>query len=328
VSGPTIAFRIGIGLVWGLFMSVGACWPAAQTTLVRSSSGASISIDAAPVPLNPQRPSEVAIGDFEYAGGLVLSSRQTDQLHGLSDLEITGSDKLTAVSDIGYFVEARLVFDGRNRLVGLTDGRMTQLIGPDGAPLLDKLDADAEGLALMPGGDRLVSFERHHRIWLYPAGGGFPRPVPMPEASFPPNEGMEALAPDPEAGADAYIVGAEVTGETWTCRLSSPSCTKGTPVAKPEAFGLVAIRRLPGSLSVFLLRAFDEERGNRNSLQVFRGTVMVARMDLAPPMTVDNYEGIAAVPRVDGTVRFYLISDDNASASQRTILLAFDWRPR
>ena len=150
----------------------------------------------------------------------------------------------------------------------------------------------------------------------------------MPEASFPPNEGMEALALDPEAGADAYIVGAEVTGDTWTCRLSSPSCIKAPPVAKPPEFGLVAIRRLPGSLSVFLLRAFDEERGNRNSLQVFRGTVMVARMDLAPPMTVDNYEGIAAVPRADGTVRFYLISDDNASASQRTILLAFDWRPR
>jgi hypothetical protein len=51
-------------------------------------------------------------------------------------------------------------------------------------------------------------------------------------------------------------------------------------------------------------------------------------MDLAAPMTVDNCEGLAAVLRPDGGVRFYLLSDDNALASQRTLLLAFDWRPR
>ena len=139
---------------------------------------------------------------------------------------------------------------------------------------------------------------------------------------------MEALAADPEAGADAYVVGAEVTGDTWTCRLSLPLCIKGPSVAKPEEFGLVAIRRLPGMQSAYLLRAFDEKRGNRNSLQVFRGTAMIARMDLAPPMSVDNFEGLAAVRRADGGIRFYLISDDNAAARQRTILLAFDWQAR
>ena len=37
-------------------------------------------------------------------------------------------------------------------------------------------------------------------------------------------------------------------------------------------------------------------------------------------MTVDNFEGVAVVPWPDGRLRFYLISDDNASATQRTIL--------
>jgi hypothetical protein len=49
-------------------------------------------------------------------------------------------------------------------------------------------------------------------------------------------------------------------------------------------------------------------------------------MDLARPATVDNFEGLAAVPRADGGFRFYLLSDDNASATQRTLLLAFDWQ--
>jgi hypothetical protein len=50
-----------------------------------------------------------------------------------------------------------------------------------------------------------------------------------------------------------------------------------------------------------------------------------ARSDLAPPLTQDNFEGLAAVPRPEGT-RFYLLADDNALATQRTLLLAFDWQ--
>jgi hypothetical protein len=150
----------------------------------------------------------------------------------------------------------------------------------------------------------------------------------MPDATFPLNGGMEALAADAERGDDAYVVGAEISGETWTCRLSSPTCTKGSAVVKPAEFGLVAIRQLTGMRSAYLLRAFDEERGSRISLQVVRGTDVIARMDLAPPMTVDNFEGLAVVRREDGSFRFYLCSDDNASSSQRTILMAFDWRPR
>ena len=52
----------------------------------------------------------------------------------------------------------------------------------------------------------------------------------------------------------------------------------------------------------------------------------IGRLDLARPLTVDNFEGLAAVPAPDGGVRFYLISDDNFSPSQRTLQLAFDWK--
>ena len=306
----------------------GGVFAAPQSSPVAPISSGPISVDTVPVPLNSRNPSETAIGEFLYAGGLVLTSSQTDRLHGLSDLEVAGTDRLTAVGDMGILLDARLVLDRGERLVGLADVRLTRLTGEDGKPLSDKADADAEGLALLPNGDRLVSFERRDRIWLYPAAGGPPRPVPMPGVSFPLNSGLEALAADPEAGADAYLVGAEVSGDTWTCHLLSTPCIKGPTVDKPEGFSLVAVRRLPGMQTVYLLRAFDAARGLRISLQIRRSTDMVARMDLAPPMTEDNFEGVAAVPRPDGGVRFYLISDDNGSTTQRTLLLAFDWRPR
>ena len=41
-----------------------------------------------------------------------------------------------------------------------------------------------------------------------------------------------------------------------------------------------------------------------------------------------NPDACIRVVPADGGVRFYLLSDDNGSSSQRTLLLAFDWRPR
>jgi hypothetical protein len=241
---------------------------------------------------------------------------------------ITGKDKLIAVGDNGIFLDARLVLDEAERLVGIADGRITALVGENGQPLSNKEDADAEGLALLPNGDRLVSFERHHRILLYPAGGGPPYLVPAPDVVFPPNSGMEALTADTATGADAYRVGAESTGDTWTCRLSRPMCTEGAAVAMPEAFSLVAMHHLPGTRTAYLLRAFDPAQGTRVILTVVGAGTVVGRLDIAPPMTIDNFEGLAAVSGPGGRVRFYLISDDNFNDAQRTLLLAFDWQPR
>jgi len=320
----------GVSLRLGVVIgSMIAAWAAPQARPAATVPiGGSISIDSFPVPLRPQNPSDVWIGEFRYAGGLELTSRQTDLLHELSDMFVTGNGKLTAVGDEGILFDARLILDRSQRLVGVRDAHLTLLKGEDGKPLSDKAEADAEGLTQLPSGDRLVSFERHHRIWLYPASGGPPRPVPAPKIDLPSNEGMEALAADPEAGTDAYLVGTERAGDVWACRLSSTTCIKRLSVDKPEEFGLVAISRLPRKQTAYLLRAFDPVRGTRIMLKILRSTTLVAQMEMASPMTIDNFEGMAAVPLADGRIRFYLISDDNNSSSQRTLLFAFDWRPR
>ncbi len=52
-----------------------------------------------------------------------------------------------------------------------------------------------------------------------------------------------------------------------------------------------------------------------------------AQLKLANPLTVDNLEGVAAVASPNGGLRLYLISDDNFSSAERTLLLAFDLDP-
>ena len=285
-----------------------------------------IAIEAAAVPLNPRAPSMTAIGDFAYAGGLVLSSPQTNLLHELSDIVMAGPDRFAAVGDGGVLLKARLVLDESGRLVGVADADLTRLVGENGKPVVDTY-SDAEGLTLLPSGDSLISFEHRHRIWMYPKDGGTPRPVPSPHASFPSNAGMEALTAETDVANDAYMVGGEDSGQTWMCRLSA-GCVSGPTIEKPKDFGLVSMTRLSPGVTAYLLRAYDPVRGNRITLEILRDTTVIARMDIAPPMTVDNFEGVTSVAGANGARRFYLISDDNNRATQRTLLLAFDWQPR
>jgi hypothetical protein len=288
-----------------------------------------VPITAEPVPLNPADPKQDRIGDFVYAGGLALTSTGTARLHGLSDLRILSGNKLVAISDEGDLLEADLLFDKGGRPARLINARFSALADLDGKPLQGKQESDSEGLAILADGERLVSFEGRHRIWRYPAAGGAAQeaPFPMAAADFPPNGGMEALAAYPAGGPDAFVVGGEESGQTWICRLTGP-CVPSATVPKPREFGLVAAVALPQGRMAYLLRAWDAAQGNRITLTVRDATREIARMDMARPMTIDNLEGLDAVTDSDGSIRFYLISDDNFQSSQRTLLMAFDWRPQ
>ena len=291
----------------------------------------SVRVEVTPVPLDSQDASVRRIGSFTYAGGIEIHAAGSSEIHELSDLRIVADDHLIAVSDRASFFEARLLFDDAARLSGLTDPRVIPLVGEHGEPLAGT-DADAEGLAVFPHGDRLVSFERHHRIWLYPADGSAPRPTPAPDAEFPDNGGMEALSLYPSSGPDAYLVGSE-GGSIWLCRLSASCRETDLGALTPSGYGLTALAAygVDGGFAM-LARAYDPRRGNRISVRLIAATSdrsgrVLDEMTMAPPLTVDNFEGIAVVPRPPDGIRLYLVSDDNGSPTQRTYLLAFDWQP-
>ena len=305
-----------------------SCGPALPRTA--RATAVPISVEVTPVPLNAHDPSQRRIGSFVYAGGIEIRSPGSTTIFELSDLRIVSGDQLVAVSDRGTLFEARLLFDETERLSGLADARVTPLAGERGE-LLTGTEADAEGLELLPDGDRLVSFERDHRIWRYPADGSAPRPVSRPDATFPANEGMEALTRYPAAGPGAYLVGSE-GGTIWLCGQSATCKETAFGALVPPGLGLTGLSAYgeDGGFAM-LCRAYDPQRGIRISVRLIGtsgapGGVVVDEMTMAAPLTVDNFEGIAVVPRAAGGIRLYLVSDDNGSATQRTYLLAFDWQ--
>ena len=292
-----------------------------------------IDIIATPVPLNQSNPRQDRVGNFVYAGGVQLTTNQTARLHGLSDLKIKPDGTLMAVTDDGDILQAKLRLDANERLIGLTDAILKPLWDADGKPLQGKENADAEGFAILPSGDWLVSFERNHRVWRYPYASDSVEDASHPRTLFSDNEGMEALSPYPAAAPDAYLVGGE-EGEMWLCRLTT-ECTP-TPRQQPPSLdhGLTAIATFDGPAIAVLYRAFDPVRGARSIVRILKEPLrhrpapqLLDSFSLEGPLTRDNFEGLALVRNAKGGARLYLLSDDNFSGSQRTLLMAFDWAP-
>ena len=329
-----------LGLVGGLGGFATQCTPrrppVVATPPAPVPAGPEIAVTATPVSLDASNPARTTLdGGFAYAGGVSLTSAQTTRLHGLSDLAVGADGQLTAITDEGDLFQARIQLDATGRLVGVTEGKLRPLSGLDGQPLQGKQQGDAEGMAILPTGERLVSFERNHRIWLYPPGPngtwGTPRAAPKPATIFPDNEGMEALSAYPAAGPDAYLVGGE-EGEAWLCRLSA-DCKSLPPQSGPDfTWGLTAFASFDGAAVATLHRGFDPIRGWRSMVRFISDpTLPASRQRTSATLYLDgsvvhgNFEGLALTRSPGGGTRLYLVTDDGAPGDQKTLLVAFDW---
>ncbi|PZU72727.1 esterase-like activity of phytase family protein [Brevundimonas sp.] len=260
-----------------------------------------------------------------FAGGVEIVAAPTSPLHSLSDLKLTRGDGLVAVSDVGDLVQADLRLDRRGRLVGLDHIRARCLTLPDGAPIVDKADGDAEGLILTPQGDLLISFERRHRLWNYGPLSALtaPRPLRIPDFPFAENDGMEGIAVAP----DGWRVAGEAGG-VWDCspaRCVVVTAPPSTPVPDSE-YRITGMDRDPSGDGWFVVeRRFRLPFDARGRIRRMApdGTLGPVLIELKLPGTTDNFEGIAAQARAGG-VRLYILSDDNFNPVQRTLLLAFD----
>ncbi len=299
---------------------------------------ASIQLSARPVALDAEDRARQRVGDLQFLGGLDLRS-DAAAFGGLSGLSVSADGRLAAVTDRGHWFTARIVRNDAGRLVGLADAEMGPLRDTQGRPVTGEW-RDAESLERLPNGDWLVSFEREHRVWRYPAeaGGlqGRPVPVPAPEAiaRAPANGGVEALAPladgrilmlaqglKREGGARAgWLVGAGAI-EPLGYR-AAPNFLPTDAAVLPNGDVLVLTRHFTvlGGARVRLERIPAAAIDTETTLQ---GTLLA---HFRHPLTVDNFEGLAAVQGQDGATLVYILSDDNFNFFQRTLLLLFRLR--
>ena len=313
---------------------------AAATAMPGFVAADSVAVRSTSVPLNLQDPRQHVVGRLEYRGGLQLVS-DDPRFGGLSSLRVLpDGQRLAAVTDEGWWVSARLVYRDRH-LEGVADVEMGQLLGPDGGAPEGKDSRDAESLALLPDGGFIVGFEREHRLLRYPAGTGRPDGIPV---LYPPppglenapfNGGIEALVALRKGGllalTEYWIEKDQILG--WT---GGPNEWKRLGLRFEQALRPSDGALLPKGDVLILERAYNPQRGvvsvrvRQISREKIRpGSALGGRLvaEFAPPVTLDNYEGISAVRDESGETHVYIVSDDNLNpAQQRTLLLMFALR--
>jgi len=302
---------------------------------------AAIAVTATPLPLNERDEHQSVIGRLAYRGGIELRSENL-LFGGLSGLEVSDDGKtMTAMSDNGRWVRVALEYDARGYLSGTGPGLMKAIKPAAGYPLKGNW-RDAESIATDGNGGYFVAFERQHRIWHYrtPPADPFdavPVPLKAPDdiGQQPSNGGIEAMArlcdrrlliiSEKATSADGTAKAWVYDGKQW----------KALGYALTGSFHPTGAAVLPDCNLIVLERSFSLVEGVRARITfvpaksirpgaTLRGEELA---ELVPPVTVDNMEGIAARKGPDATPLIYLVSDDNFSGFQRTILMMFALLP-
>ena len=298
-----------------------------------------LEIRAQPLVLKLDEPGLRRVGKLIWRGGISMTAKSAS-FGGWSDLHVAPDGKaLSSISDEGSWLTATIDYDSEGNLFGLSNGRIGSLLGLDGKPLDSKVMSDAEGMARLPDGSWLVSFERQHRFWRYPTLDSTPTEIEGPAdlGQQPNNGGVEAVT----ALADGRIIAISeeyvVTPGMLRGWVGQPAgggryTWQAFDYAKTPDFNPTALVQLPDGSFCLLERAFDMVRGVRVRVMQFDaadvrpgGTVRARELArLAPPYAADNLEGLSAGRGPHGETLLWLISDDNFNPVQRNILLMFE----
>lgn len=295
------------------------------------------------VALAPGKPAIQSAGPLRYMGGLHVTA-DSHLFGGLSGLALSPDGKvLIAIADTGYWFIADLIEDEAGRLIGLKDGVMADLLRPDGLAPQGYAQSDAEALSLdVNAGIAYVSFESRHRVWSYafdPEQN--PRQLLRTPSKVvddagalsaqPTNGGIESLFW--YQGAGLFALSEELGDKAWgrvgwrlmpgppiAFRYQAPLPYVPTDVAILPDGRLLILNRRASFFSGFSTKLVLAHMPPLEAGETLAGTVIAK---LGGSLIADNFEGAAARRDGQGRTVIYLVSDDNFSRMQRTLLLKF-----
>lgn len=286
---------------------------------------------------------EARFGALEFVGGLELSA--SEPLFGAwSAIRfLPDGERFLGVLDTGHWLSGKIGRDAQGRLSGLSDVTIAPMLDADGRGDQSKYEVDAESLAIR-GDDVLVGYEQLHRVSGYrplsaietarPFRMSFPLPFPVGELRN--NGGLEtlALAPKTSPLQGGLVTVAEKSvdgnGNLFAGILDGP--LKGAfRVVAHDGFDVTDGAFLPDGDLLLLERRFTFASGvglrirRIDGASLKPGAVVDGEIILQAGMDeeIDNMEGLDVVRGADGSTRIILVSDDNHSILQRSLMLEF-----
>jgi len=300
-----------------------------------------IKVKARPIPFfDSSDHARARFGSLEYRSGLVLTS-SFPGFGGLSGLRLDAKgERFIALSDHGSWFTGRIVYQGR-AMTGLDDVEAAPMLGPDGKPLAARGWFDTESIAL-DGSFVYVGIERVNQVVRFDFAKGFTRSrgevFPMPPAvkKLPNNKGLEALVFVPKGFAlEGTLIAISERGLDRDGNLIAFLVGGPTPgqfsVRRSQNFDISDAVLLPSGELLVLERKFSLLSGvgiriRRIALKSLAPNAVVdgpAIFEADLGEEIDNMEGIDAFVTPEGETVLTMVSDDNFSLLQRTLLLQF-----
>jgi len=305
-----------------------------------------IAVSAHPVPHFQRDDARVSrFGPLEFLGGLELGSAHRN-FGGLSGFRMTGAETFLAVTDAGDWLSGRIEERDGAPLAVRDAAISPMLVGGDRPRAKDAGLWDAESLAIVDGVP-FVGIERDHTVLAFKntaidgSSYGVPLPLPAFVKHWPDNRGIEALGVMPSGGLYAgRLIG--LSERSGGRDEPTEGFVMGRDGAEPfrfrlkrsEGFDVTDLDFLPSGDLVVLERYFSPLRGVAMRLRRVRTAAIAPEATVEGEVLmnahgaafhVDNMEGLSIHRNARGETIFTLVSDDNFSIAQRTLLLRFRW---
>ena len=310
----------------GLALGIGAA-AAAIAIHAPSSATGTVMPQTLPVALDESDAENTTLGELSYRGGLEIEPGELE-IGGVSGID-WHDGLLYAVSDDGHWLTIETDEIG-DQLIDLIEISKGELLDERGKRLRGKSEGDAEALTRTGDGAWLVAFEQDHRVWRYAAfdqAANTPADDPgLLVVDAPSNSGLETLA----ATSDGWLACGEwVKGPKPNCVINNGSGVLSFELEPPpllaERGGVPTDADCASNGVCFVLfRSWSRELGNATAIVAMGPdglTETLAEWDTS--RTIDNFEGIT-VREEGGETYLYIISDNNFSDDQRTLLMKFE----
>jgi hypothetical protein len=284
--------------------------------------------------------SRTRFGALQFRSGLILTSSFRG-FGGLSSLRLDPKgQQFISASDKGTWFTGRIVYREKE-MTGLAGVEAAPMLGADGKPITTHHWFDTESIAL-DGSLVYVGIERVNRILRFDFGNEYTRArgkeieVPPAVRKLPFNRGLEAMVVVPrdkplggtliaisERGLDAnknimaFLIGGPSPGQFAVRRTNDFDISDACLVPSGDLLLLERKFSLSGGVGI---------RIRRIALTTIAPGALVdgpAIFTADLGQEIDNFEGIDAFADSDGNTVLTLVSDDNFSMIQRTLLMQF-----
>ena len=336
-----MAFGIGLAVLTVLpFAHADAqSVPVAAPQTVRAP--VSIEVEASPIPSFDTRDrSHTQFGQLRYRSGLILTSKYRN-FGGLSGIRLDAKGEgFVAISDQGNWFTGKIAYNG-SAMVGVADVETAPMLGADGRAITARGWYDSESIAV-DGPTVYVGLERVHQILKFDFGRdgvlarGEVLPQPPGMRKLPSNGSLESLVFGRKGSALAGKLvaiserGLDPAGNimAWLIGGKAPAVFS---VRRTDSYDISDAAQLPTGDLLVLERKLSLMGGAGIRIRRIAQASIVAGATVDGPSIfdadlgheIDNFEGLDVHVTEEGDTVLTLVSDDNFSMLQRTLLMQF-----